>query len=139
MGWHAWALDLLLLSLKSSRFAHLWQNQCGKCLERKDLLSQIHFLDFGNQRIHDYIIPGFSFYDTLGFIPPTPDNVPVKLFFNHIGITNYTSLDWNGEDGSIQVDARKDLRSILPDRYDVIANMGFAEHVGEYDTAENLW
>ena len=139
MGWHAHFLDFLLLSLKSSRFAPYWKSECGRCSERKDLLSQIHFLDFGNQRIHDYIVPEFLFNSNLGFIPPTPDNVPVKLFFDHIGLTNYKSLDWNGEDGSIKVDAREDLRSILPDRYDVIANMGFAEHVGEFDTAENLW
>ena len=53
---------------------------------------------------------------------------------------NHTSIDINGDDGSLQIDVRRDdLYEKLSFKFNVITNLGFTEHVGEGDVEENLF
>ena len=53
---------------------------------------------------------------------------------------NHTSIDINGDDGSLQIDVRRDdLYEQLSFKFNVITNLGFTEHVGEGDVEENLF
>jgi hypothetical protein len=66
------------------------------------------------------------------------NNISAKLFFEHLNY-NHTSIDINGDDGSLQFDVRRDdLYKQLSFKFDVITNLGFTEHVGEGDVEENL-
>ena len=70
--------------------------------------------------------------------PFDDNNISAKLFFEHLNY-NHTSIDINGDDGSLQFDVRRDdLYKQLSFKFDVITNLGFTEHVGEGDVEENL-
>ena len=50
------------------------------------------------------------------------------------GATEYVSVDWNGKDGAIEHDMRKELDLGL-EPFDVVTNLGFTEHVTEQEGA----
>lgn len=97
-------------------------------------LRGLQMLDFGSQEIHDLTYDKhlvFSRYDY------TPLSYAMGPFFAHIGV-NYSSIDINGVHGAHVLDARHDLTFAIKDRFDIVSNMGFSEHVGEGDVEENL-
>jgi hypothetical protein len=105
-------------------------------------------LEFGNQRLHDYGPNYPNMFAPYG-IELTHSNsqelkegqyywILLKPIFEAMGL-EHTSIDYNGEDGALQLDVRQDLTKFLPKSYDIITNLGFTEHVGENDVEENLW
>jgi len=118
-------------------------------VDLKTRLSSLTMLEFGNQRIHDFhdattTTTPYPLFDKYGFdatalalvapaepptLEPTP---PVRPFFEHLGLA-YVSVDYNGVDGSLKLDVRGVLRDHLGGNYSVITNIGFSEHVGEFD------
>ena len=125
-GYKIRSLELLLVAINSSFSAK----------------SSLNFLEFGNQRIMDFDAE-YPLFREYGFNPdiiiPTfyQNEVPVGQFFEFLGYT-YTSIDYNGLDGSLSYDVRSDLRNVLTGRINVITNLGFSEHVGEYESEEEL-
>lgn len=88
-------------------------------------LNGVSMLEFGNQQ----------FFGTF----PNEYNVshrqPSKFFFERLGI-KYVSIDSNGQLGALKLDVREPLH--MDQKFDVITNTGFTEHVGEGDVAANL-
>jgi hypothetical protein len=122
----------------------------------KEALAPLAMLELGNQEIHDYqrtqpypIFDHFGF-NVLGILDQSehtlssqtaehPDYFSTRPFFHHMGILDYTSIDYNGDLGAIKADVRHDIGEVLSHRqFDIVTNTGFSEHVGEYDTEANL-
>lgn len=98
--------------------------------------STIDMLEFGDQvfigNFPLYFEP-FIQYNFTNYIPSSGTNLlPSKLFFEHIGM-KHTSLDINGNNGAISMDARYDLTKVVNKQFNMITNLGFSEHVGEQD------
>jgi hypothetical protein len=94
----------------------------------------IKMLELGNQEAHDHYDINYEPFASRGFISMS---VVMKYFFQHIGI-HHTSIDLNGYDSALPLDCREDLTDLLPEKYDIITNIGFGEHVGEGDKEKNL-
>jgi hypothetical protein len=94
----------------------------------------LSMLEFGNQEAHDKYDHTYVPFFSRGFKSNTK---VMKYFFRHIGI-KHTSIDINGWDSALPLDCRQDLTPILSEKYDIITNMGFGEHVGEGDKEHNL-
>jgi hypothetical protein len=97
-------------------------------------LRGLKMLDFGSQEIHDLTYDKHLVFSRHDY---TPLSYAMGPFFTHIGV-NYSSIDINGEHGAYVLDARHDLTFRIKDRFDIVSNMGFSEHVGEGDVEENL-
>ncbi len=93
------------------------------CKEVFPSLEGLAMLELGDQAFYNYddLLPYFAefSYQSTGYI--------AKPFFEHLGF-KHTSIDYNGLNGAINLDVRKDLSGILP-RFDVLTNLGFTEHV----------
>jgi hypothetical protein len=111
---------------------------------------QLSMLDYGSQEIFDICVflPGeqkFGFdcsledlltvgqrYPLFRRYDYDPTSFAVKPFFEHLGF-RHLSIDLNGRQGSIVLDARTDITRNITERFDVLVNHGFSEHVGEGD------
>ena len=81
----------------------------------------------------------FSKYGFPHDVPNWGSNLtPAKLFFEHLQM-KHLSIDINGQNGAISLDARQDLTTFIRGKFNLITNLGFSEHVGEQDLEENLW
>ena len=92
----------------------------------------IKFLEFVNQEVYSNFDKVLKLYNDYGYFKET---TVLKYFFEFLKFT-YTSVDYNGKDGALRLDVRQDLTIELKDKYDIITNIGFSEHVGE-DVTEN--
>jgi len=97
-------------------------------------LRGLKMLDFGSQEIHDLTYDKHLVFSRHDY---TPLSYAMGPFFATIGM-EYSSIDINGEHGAHALDARQDLTFHITDRFDVVSNMGFSEHVGEGDVEEHL-
>ncbi len=119
-----------------------------------DVIS-LTFLEFGNQLVHDWrgnteyplfkkykYKPTYSEEDGARLLYGLPHeqylHISVKPFFEFLGFS-YTSVDYNGKDGALPLDVRVDLRANLTTSFNIITNIGFSEHIGEFDIEDNLW
>ena len=108
-------------------------------------LSGLRMLEFGDQVYYGHDIsslyePEILSYNFSFFDRPLQSNgspIAVKEYFIKLGI-NYTSIDWNGKNGALKFDCREDLYQIINEKFDIITNLGFTEHVGENDVESNL-
>ena len=154
-GYKHHTLELLLKELEHYvRAEETRQPNNGTTLPRLLSSLPLRMLEFGNQRIHDFnLTHPYQLFDAYGFkanliLPKEPEpeepqsprrwvHVPVRPFFEHLGLS-YVSVDYNGADGSLPLDVRGTLRDQLREKYDIITNIGFSEHVGEFDTETNF-
>ena len=102
----------------------------------------LKILEFGNQEVNDMKRIGtfgkdYELFKHFGYEPMSEDERSIKPFYEHLGM-HYTSIDINGLSGSLKLDVRQDLKTHIDDRFDIITNFGFSEHVGEGDVEENL-
>lgn len=98
----------------------------------------LKMLEFGNQEVHDASGYDRGFPHFIRYNYDSHGSFSAKPFFQHLGI-DHTSIDINGKDGAIYFDVRNDIRELFGNqRFDVVTNLGFTEHVGEGDVEENL-
>lgn len=89
----------------------------------------ISLLDFGDQMFYD-IAKTKPYFEELGYeAKNTSEYFLAKPFLEFLGF-EYTSIDYNGSNGALNLDVRKDITTKVG-KYDVITNQGFSEHVGE--------
>lgn len=104
--------------------------------------STIDMLEFGDQVFIGEFPSNFEPFVRFNFtrnIPARGTNLlAAKIYFEHIGM-QHTSLDINGNNGAISVDAREDLTKVINKKFNMITNLGFSEHVGEQDVEINLY
>ena len=96
-----------------------------------DTLSNISMLEFGNQEVYDNYHKVLEFYKENNYQHRIQRNI-VKPFFEHLGI-QVVQIDYNGKDGAHALDVRNDIRDTITQKFDIITNIGFTEHVGEGD------
>jgi len=124
-GYRAESLDIVLKAIKSE-FNFTFQG--------------LKMLEFGNQHFHGYESTNKILLDLIfqkyGY-EYHHQNSSAKYFFLNLGF-HHTSIDYNGLDGALALDARADLTEHLIEKYDVITNIGFSEHIGERDFEEEL-
>ena len=112
----------------------------------------LKMLDFGNQEIFDICtyLPDEQRFGFQCFLPDlelagprypiftrygyTASSFAVKPLFEHLGF-EHVSVDLNGKQGALALDARKDLTLNITNRFDIVVNNGFSEHVGEGDVS----
>ena len=99
-----------------------------------DNFINLNILEFGNQKVPYESESLNSLYNRYNYIK---QGETVKSFFNHLGM-NHISIDINGIDGALSYDCRKSITSLINERFHIITNIGFSEHVGEGDIEENL-
>jgi len=99
-------------------------------------LSGVPMLEFGNQEVYGHYDKVERLYAEYGYTHCSPRRV-VKPFFEHLGL-RCTQIDYNGRDGALALDVRKDIAACLPQTYKVITNIGFSEHVGEGEVESSL-
>lgn len=99
-------------------------------------LSGVPMLEFGNQEVYDHYDKVEKLYAEYGYTHRMERRI-VKPFFEHLGLRP-TQIDYNGRDGALALDVRKDIASCLPQTYKVITNIGFSEHVGEGEAESTL-
>jgi len=62
------------------------------------------------------------------------NGLPYRGFYTSLGMT-YTSLDWNGEDGSVKRDLNKIVEvESIDGPFDLVTNFGTTEHVSDQQT-----
>jgi hypothetical protein len=93
----------------------------------------IKMFELGNQEVYS-IEKAYPMFQILKYSPRSPIT---KYFFEYLGFV-HTSVDYNGLDGAFQYDVRSDISSKFTERFDVLTNLGFTEHVGEKDDFKNL-
>ena len=99
--------------------------------------SQLEILEFGNQEIHDlHTSETVAFLSRYGYDVGNDANVSMKPFFSHLGF-KYTSIDRNGLDGALAIDVRQDLTVSIQKKFDIITNVGFSEHINEFDVEDS--
>lgn len=101
--------------------------------------SGINILEFGDQLFYgDYpdCYAPFSRFNLS--VDIARNHLPAKVYFQQIPGVIHTSVDINGNNGAIALDVRKPMIDILSERYDVITNYGFTEHVGEGESESDL-
>lgn len=94
-------------------------------------LSGVDLLELGNQEVYSRYEKVLAYYQENGYTH-TMDRRIVKPFFEHLGL-RVTQIDYNGKDGALALDVRKDIMPYLTKKFKVVTNVGFTEHVGEYD------
>ena len=93
----------------------------------------VKMFELGNQEVYN-IEKAYPLFKSMRYIPQSPI---AKYFFQHLGFT-HVSVDYNGLDGAFQYDVRSDISSKFTERFDVLTNLGFTEHVGEKDDFKKL-
>ena len=93
----------------------------------------LKMFELGNQEVYS-IEKAYPLFQSMKYIPNSPI---AKYFFQHLGFT-HVSVDYNGLDGAFQYDVRNDISSKFTERFDVLTNLGFTEHVGEKDDFKKL-
>lgn len=99
-------------------------------------LSGVPMLEFGNQEVYGHYDKVERLYAEYGYTHRLPRRI-VKPFFEHLGL-RCTQIDYNGLDGALALDVRKDIAACLHQTYKVITNIGFSEHVGEGEAESSL-
>jgi hypothetical protein len=93
----------------------------------------IRMFELGNQEVYS-IEKAYPLFQQMNYRPISPI---AKYFFQHLGFI-HVSVDYNGLDGAFQYDVRQDISSKFTERFDILTNLGFTEHVGEKDDFKNL-
>jgi hypothetical protein len=78
-----------------------------------------------------------AFLSRYGYDVGNDANVSMKPFFSHLGL-KYTSIDRNGLDGALAIDVRQDLTVSIQKKFDIITNVGFSEHINEFDVEDSV-
>lgn len=94
--------------------------------ENNVTLKGLRLFELGNQEVYG-IEKALGLFSKFGY---TPKSTIIKYFFEFLGI-KYTSVDYNGLDGAHKLDIRRDISGYLNEKFDVLTNLGFTEHVGE--------
>jgi hypothetical protein len=109
-----------------------------------DNLSDVNMLEFGDQVFIGAFPERYEHFATHNFTTIVPSSgavlTPAKVYFEHVGMKR-TSVDFNGNNGALKLDARMQLRDLIPGpkgQFNLITNLGFSEHIGEQDIEKNL-
>ena len=100
-------------------------------LKELDGKENISFLELGNNYMRGD--------ETINWVKSLDLDIPLggqqhkngfvtKYFWTKIGF-NHTSIDMNGLDGSLNLDLRKDLSEVFPEKFDFVYDGGTGEHV----------
>ena len=54
----------------------------------------------------------------------------LKSYFDYSGAL-HTSIDWHGDNGALKLDFREPMPEPMIERYDILTNFGFTEHVSD--------
>jgi hypothetical protein len=95
-------------------------------VSRTKNLRGLRMFELGNQEIYG-MEKAVGFLASFGY---RPASTIVKYFFEFLGM-RHTSVDYNGRDGAHRLDVRADITGHFPEKFDVLTNLGFTEHVGE--------
>jgi hypothetical protein len=93
----------------------------------------LSMFEYGNQESYT-MGTTLPFLHSHGYTGTSPI---LKYFFEFLGF-KHVSVDYNGRDGAHNLDVRQDITGTITDRFDVLTNLGFTEHVGEYGSATEL-
>lgn len=99
-------------------------------------LSGVLMIELGNQEVYGNYHKVEQLYAEHGYVHRMERRI-VKPFFEHLGL-RCTQIDYNGKDGALPYDVRKDVTPLLPTKFRVLTNIGFTEHVGEGESEANL-
>lgn len=87
-----------------------------------------YMVELGDQ---EFVLPGRL--DYCGFEISLSKN-----YYDLIGVS-HTTIDWHGKNGALIIDMSKPITSLLFNRFDILTDFGFSEHVkDQYQNWKNI-
>lgn len=120
---------------------HTWPFLIDVLQQERIMFQGLRVAELGNQRIYPDV---FSKHLMTPNDTPPPREInrlqlPAKVFFQRMG-ASYVAIDINGRDGTLKLDLGKPLPKEYHGQFDLVTNIGTAEHVetGQEQCFENI-